>query len=156
MEVKVKELMELKRMKEELEAEIAAVEDEIKKFMGDEETLFAGAFKVSWKTFTSSRLDSTALKKAMPEIAAQFTKQTTARRFSIRIAGDDYPAELVKAKFMKLNSSHIEFVMDCMRENTSKIRNIKQYLRAVLFNAPSTIDNYYTALVAHDMASGKI
>ena len=54
---------------------------------------------------------------------------------------------------MKLNSSHIEFVMDCMRENTTKIRNIKQYLRAVLFNAPSTIDNYYTALVAHDMAS---
>lgn len=83
MEVKVKELMELKRMKEELEAEIAAVEDEIKKVMGDEETLFAGAFKVSWKTFTSSRLDSTALKKAMPEIAAQFTKQTTTRRFSI-------------------------------------------------------------------------
>ena len=51
--------------------------------MGDEETLFAGAFKVSWKTFTSSRLDSTALKKALPEIAAQFTKQTTARRFSV-------------------------------------------------------------------------
>lgn len=83
MEVKVKELLELKRMKEELEAEIAAVEDEIKSVMGDEETLFAGAFKVSWKTFTSSRLDSTALKKALPKIAAQFTKQTTARRFSV-------------------------------------------------------------------------
>ena len=83
MEVKVKELLELKRMKEELEAEIAAVEDEIKNVMGDEETLFAGAFKVSWKNFISSRVDTTALKKAMPEIAAQFTKQTTARRFSI-------------------------------------------------------------------------
>jgi predicted phage-related endonuclease len=81
--MEVKELLELKRMKEELEAEIAAVEDEIKKVMGDEETLFAGAFKVSWKTFTSSRLDSTALKKALPEIAAQFTKQTTACRFSV-------------------------------------------------------------------------
>ena len=79
----------------------------------------------------------------------------TARK-TIRIAGDDYPAELVKSKFMKLNSSHIEFVMDCMRENTTKIRNIKQYLRATLFNAPSTIDNYYTSLVAHDMAQGKI
>lgn len=56
--MEVKELMELKRMKEELEAEIAAVEDEIKKVMGDEETIFAGAFKVSWRTFTSSRLDS--------------------------------------------------------------------------------------------------
>lgn len=83
MEGKIKELMELKRMKEEIEVEIAAAEDEIKSVMGDEETLLAGAFKVSWKVFTSSRLDSTALKKALPEIAAQFTKTTTARRFSI-------------------------------------------------------------------------
>ena len=83
MESKVKELMELRRMKEEIEAEIAAAEDEIKGVMGDEETLLAGAFKVSWKTFTSSRLDSTALKNALPEIAAKFTKTTTARRFSI-------------------------------------------------------------------------
>ena len=82
MEAKVKELMELKRMKEEIEAEIAAAEDEIKGVMGDEETLLAGAFKVSWKTFASSRLDSTALKKALPEIAAKFTKTTTARRSS--------------------------------------------------------------------------
>ena len=77
----------------------------------------------------------------------------TARK-KIRIAGDDYPAELVKAKFLKLDSSHITFVLDCLQENTTKIRNIKQYLRAALFNAPSTIDNYYTALVAHDMAQG--
>ena len=83
MEARIKELQELKHMREELEAEINAIEDEIKQTMGEEETLFAGAFKVSWKTFTSSRLDSTALKKALPEIAAQFTKQTTARRFSV-------------------------------------------------------------------------
>ncbi len=83
MESKVKELMELRRMKEELEAEITAAEDEIKAVMGSEETMLAGAFKVSWKTFTSSRIDTTALKKALPEIAEQFMKQTTARRFSI-------------------------------------------------------------------------
>ena len=83
MESQIKELLELKRMREELDAEIAAAEDAIKQTMGDEETLLAGAFKVSWKTFMSSRLDSAALKKALPEIAAQFTKQTTARRFSI-------------------------------------------------------------------------
>lgn len=77
----------------------------------------------------------------------------TARKI-IRVAGDDYPAELVKSKFMKLNSSHIQFVFDCMRENTTKIRNIKQYLRAVLFNAPTTIDSYYTALVNHDLYGG--
>lgn len=74
----------------------------------------------------------------------------TARK-TIRIAGDDYPAELVKSKFMKLDSGHIEFVLDCMRENTTKVRNIKQYLKAVLFNAPSTIGSYYTALVNHDL-----
>ena len=78
----------------------------------------------------------------------------TARK-KIRIAGDDYPAELVKSKFMKLNSSHVEFVLDCMRENTTKVRNIKQYLKAVLFNAPSTIDSYYTALVNHDLYGGE-
>ena len=83
MEAKVKELMELKRMKEELEAEITAMEDEIKSVMGDEETLLAGAFKVSWKSVTSSRLDTTALKKALPDIAAKFMKQTTSRRFCI-------------------------------------------------------------------------
>ena len=66
----------------------------------------------------------------------------TARK-TIRVAGDDYPAELVKAKLLKLNSGHIEFVMDCMRENTTKIRNIKKYLLAVLFNAPSTMGSYY-------------
>ena len=95
-------------------------------------------------------------KDRLNEILDLILETVCSARKTIRIAGDDYPAELVKAKFMKLNSSHIEFVMDCMRENTSKIRNIKQYLRAVLFNAPSTIDSYYTALVAHDMASGKI
>ena len=62
----------------------------------------------------------------------------------------------MKSKFMKLNSEHIRFVLDCMQENTTKIRNIKQYLKAVLFNAPSTIDSYYTSLVAHDMASGAL
>ena len=83
LEPKVKELLELKRMREELDAEITAAEEEIKQAMGTEETLLAGAFKVTWKSVTSSRLDSTALKKALPEIAARFMKQTTTRRFSI-------------------------------------------------------------------------
>ena len=84
MESKVKELMELKRMKEEIEAEIAAAEDEIKSVMGDEETLLAGAFKVDWKTVITNRIDTTALKKMMPEIAERFMKQTTTRRFCVR------------------------------------------------------------------------
>ncbi len=100
--------------------------------------------------------DSSIDRDRLNEIVDLMLETVCTARKTIRIAGDDYPAELVKAKFMKLNSSHIQFVFDCMRENTSKIRNIKQYLRAVLFNAPTTIDSYYTALVAHDMASGKI
>jgi hypothetical protein len=76
-------------------------------------------------------------------------------RKTIRIASDDYPAALVKSKFLKLNNDHIEYVLQCMKNNTSDIRNIKKYLLAVLFNAPSTIVNYYSALVSHDMASGK-
>lgn len=90
----------------------------------------------------------------LDEIVSLMLETVCTRRKEIRIAGDDYPAELVKSKFMKLNSSHIQFVIDCMHQNTTKIRNIKKYLLAVLFNAPNTIDSYYTALVAHDMASG--
>ena len=93
-------------------------------------------------------------KDRLDEIVDLILETVCTARKTLRIAGDDYSAELVKSKFLKLTSSHIEFVLDCMRENTTKIRNIKQYLRAVLFNAPSTIDSYYTALVAHDMASG--
>ena len=83
MEPKIKELMELKRMKEELEAEITTLEDEVKARMGDEETLLAGAFKVSWKSYTASRFDSARFKKDHAELAAAYTKTTTARRFSI-------------------------------------------------------------------------
>ena len=84
MESKVKELMVLRRMKEEIEAEIAAAEDEINAVMGSEETLLAGAFKVDWKTVITSRIDTAALKKVMPEIAERFMKQTTTRRFCVR------------------------------------------------------------------------
>ena len=94
-------------------------------------------------------------KALLDEIVELLLETVCSARKTIRVAGDDYPAELVKAKLLKLDSGHIEFVFDCMRENTTKIRNIKKYLLAVLFNAPNTIDSYYTALVAHDMNSGK-
>lgn len=84
MEPKVKELLELKRMKEELENEITALEDEIKNRMGDEETLMAGAFKVTWTPYTTSRFDSTRFKKDHAELAAAYTKTTTTRRFTVR------------------------------------------------------------------------
>ena len=100
--------------------------------------------------------DSHIDREQLDEIVDLIVDTVCSARKTIRIAGDDYPAELVKSKFMKLNSEHIRFVLDCMQENTTKIRNIKQYLKAVLFNAPSTIDSDYTSLVAHDMASGAL
>ena len=90
-------------------------------------------------------------REQLDEIVDILLETVCTNRKSIRVAGDDYPAELVKAKFLKLGSHHIEFVMDCLRDNTTKVRNIKQYLRAMLFNAPSTINSYYASLVAHDM-----
>ena len=78
------------------------------------------------------------------------------KRKTIRIAGDDKPVNVVKSQFLKLNSSHIEYVMDCMQSNATKVRNIKQYLLATIYNAPLTIQSYYQALVNNDMAEGRI
>ena len=96
--------------------------------------------------------DSQIDREQLDEIVDLMLETVCTSRKTIRVAGDDYPAELVKSKYMKLNGEHIRFVLDGLRENTTRVRNIKQYLRAMLFNAPSTISNYYTALVAHDMA----
>ena len=84
MESQIKELLELKRMREELDNEIQAAEDAIKQVMGDEETLLAGAFKVTWTPYTTSRFDSTSFKKDHADLAAAYTKTTTVRRFSVR------------------------------------------------------------------------
>ena len=72
------------------------------------------------------------------------------RRF-IRIAGDDKPAEVVKAQLMKLNSDHLRFVLMCLKENTTQVRNIRQYLLATLYNAPMTMYSSYAARVQHDL-----
>ena len=74
---------------------------------------------------------------------------------TIRISGEDKPAEVVKAQFMKLDSSHMEYILDCFKNQTSDIHNIKQYLLTTIYNAPLTIDHYYTAKVSYDMANWK-
>ena len=79
----VTDLQELRRMQEELEAEITDLQDKIKNYMGDCENLTAGPYKITWKPVTTSRIDTTALKKALPDIAAQYTKSTTTRRFLV-------------------------------------------------------------------------
>lgn len=82
----VAELQELRRKQEELEAEIASMQDRIKAHMAASgvDSLTAGAFKVTWKSVSSARLDAAALKKAMPEVAARFTKTATVRRFTVQ------------------------------------------------------------------------
>ena len=72
-------------------------------------------------------------------------------RKMIRIAGDDKPYEVVKGKLMKLDSDHIRFVLMCMKENTTQVRNMRQYLLAALYNAPLTMYNYYASRVQHDL-----
>ncbi len=88
----------------------------------------------------------------LDEIVELVQETVCSTRSRIRVAGNDYPAEVVRSKLLKLNSEHIRFVMDCLKQNTTRIRNIRQYLLTALFNAPSTMSSYYTALVAHDMA----
>ncbi len=73
---------------------------------------------------------------------------------TVRISGDDKPTEVVRSQFLKLDSEHVKFVLDGLRENTTRIRNMRQYLLATLYNAPLTIGNYYRSLVSHDMSKG--
>ena len=81
--------------------------------------------------------DSQIDREQLDEIVDLMLETVCTSRKTIRVAGDDYPAELVKSKYMKLNGEHIRFVLDGLRENTTRVRNIKQYLRAMLFNAPA-------------------
>lgn len=88
----------------------------------------------------------------LDEIVELMTETVCARRRTTRVCGSDFPAEVVKSRLLKLDADHIRFVLKCLRENTSKIKNIKQYLLATLYNAPVTISSYYGALVNHDLA----
>ena len=96
----------------------------------------------------------TTYQEDLDEIVELIVETVCARRKTTRIAGADFPHEVVRSRFLKLDSSHIEFVMECLHNNTTEIRNMKQYLLTVLFNAPTTISNHYTAQVNHDMHAG--
>lgn len=87
----------------------------------------------------------------LEEILELLVETVCSTKKYIRVAGADYPAEVVRSRLLKLDMEHIKFVFDCLKENTTKIRNIKQYLLTTLYNAPTTIGNYYSALVQHDL-----
>lgn len=83
LETKCRELRQLQALIEEAQAEAEAIKDAIKAHMGDAETVYAGEYKITWKAVTASRIDTTALKKAMPDVAQAFTRETTSRRFIV-------------------------------------------------------------------------
>ncbi len=87
----------------------------------------------------------------LEEILELIVETVCSTKKYIRVAGSDYPAEVVRSRLLKLDMEHIKFVFDCLKENKTKVRNIKQYLLTTLYNAPTTIGNYYSALVQHDM-----
>ena len=96
----------------------------------------------------------TTYREDLDEIVELMVETVCAKRKTTRIAGSDFPHEVVRSRFLKLDSEHIRFVMDSLQKNTTEVRNMKQYLLAVLFNAPTTISNHYTAQVNHDMYAG--
>jgi hypothetical protein len=90
-------------------------------------------------------------RERLDEIVDLMVETLCSTKETINVAGDEYPAKLVKEKLLRINSLHIDYVFECLGKTTTYIRNIKRYLLATLFNAPSTIDNYYSALVNHDL-----
>lgn len=92
--------------------------------------------------------------ETLNEILELLIETVCSRREYIRVCGDDKPVEVVKSRLMKLTNEHIRYVIDSLKENTTKVRNVKQYLLAALYNAPVTINSYYSALVNHDLYGG--
>ena len=90
----------------------------------------------------------------LDEIVDLMVETLCSARPTISVAGDSLPASLVKERLLKINSQHIEYVMNSLKTNTTPVRNIKRYLLTVLFNAPATIDNYYTAQFQHEYYGG--
>ena len=88
----------------------------------------------------------------LEEILEILVETVCTTRHTVRVAGNNFPTEVVKGRLMKLTAEHIRFVLGCLSRNTTKIRNIRQYLLTTLYNAPTTIDNYYAAMVSHDLA----
>ena len=93
-------------------------------------------------------------KTVLYEILELLVETVTSRKKFLRICGEEKPREVVKSRLMKLDSSHIQYILECLKENSTQIRNIKQYLLATLYNAPVTVDSYYSAQVRHEFEWG--
>ena len=91
----------------------------------------------------------------LDEMVELMVETVCSTKKTIRVAGNDFPQAVVKSRLLKLDGEHIRFVFDCLKENTTQVRNMKQYLLTVLYNAPATIENHYAAQVNHDLYGGK-
>ena len=89
----------------------------------------------------------------LEEILEILVETVCTTRQTVRVAGNNFPSEIVESRLLKLTAEHIRFVLGCLSRNTTKIRNIRQYLLTTLYNAPTTIDNYYAAMVSYDLAA---
>lgn len=119
--------------------------------------------RTSYRNYLNTQLDMEIMYERYPydretldAIMDLMLDVVCSKRRTIRIAGDDKPVSVVKSQFLKINSMHLEYVMDCMKKNPAKVRNIKQYLLAAIYNAPLTMQSYYQAWVNNDMAEGRI
>ena len=101
------------------------------------------------------KLDHPYDRELLDNILELIVETMCSKRKLIRIASDDKPIEIVRSRMMKLDAEHIKFVVSCFKENTTKIKNIRQYLLASIYNAPLTMEGYYDALVRHDMHRGE-
>ena len=90
-------------------------------------------------------------KEQLDEMVELMVEAVCSKKDTIRVAGNDFPQEVVKSRLLKLDGEHIQFVFDCLKENTTRVRNMKQYLLTVLYNAQVTIENHYAARVNHDL-----
>ena len=90
----------------------------------------------------------------MDEAVELMLETILSKRDRIRIAGDDFPREVVKSRLLKITPCHLEYVFDCIDKNTTKVRNVKAYLLTALYNAPATMDTYYRVEVNHDLYGG--
>ena len=91
----------------------------------------------------------------LDEMVDLMVEAVCSRKETIRVAGNEFPQAVVKSRLLKLDGQHIRFVFDCLRENTTQIRNMKQYLLTVLYNAPVTMESHYAAQVNHDIYGGR-
>lgn len=119
--------------------------------------------RIRYETHLKQQLNVPVLKKEYPTSQEMIDGMVElildvlcSKNRMIRIAGEDKPINVVKSRFMKLNIEHMRYVVRCFQLNTTKIRSIKQYMLAALYNAPATMKSYYQAEVNYDMATGKI